>query len=174
MAQEADPPNPSQMLQILYKSFTKRSILKVRAPHCSGGRSSKSFSNASNPLQILYKTLHLGARSVSWLKRSIFQMFLECFKSFTNPARPPVRPSLGLAPVTPSLFTHHPPPKRFAYSTNIRNHSPLSESDRGELLPKVCFNVADTRKPPGPPVRWFDGSPARRPTGPLARPSRTN
>ena len=69
VAQEAD----------LYKSFTKRSILESRGPHGSGGRSANSFSNASNPLQTLYKTEHSGAPSASWLKRPILRILLKCF-----------------------------------------------------------------------------------------------
>ena len=91
VAQEADPPNRFQILQILYKPFTKWSTLEPRAPHGSGSRicqivskcfksftnplqswafwslgrlmaqetgSTKSFPNASSPLQITYKTEH--------------------------------------------------------------------------------------------------------------------
>ena len=42
-------------LQMHYKSFTKRCILEPPAPRGSGGRSARSFPNASNPLQILIK-----------------------------------------------------------------------------------------------------------------------
>ena len=87
MAQDADLPSPFQMLQILYKSFTKRSILERRAPHGPGGRSARSFPNASNPLQILSQTEHSGASGASWLRRPIRQILSKCFKSFTNPLR---------------------------------------------------------------------------------------
>ena len=36
MTEEADPPNAFQMLQTLYKSFTKRSMLEPGALHDSG------------------------------------------------------------------------------------------------------------------------------------------
>ena len=85
LAQEADPPNPSQMLQFLYKPFTKQSTLELRAPPGSGGRSSKSFSNALIPLQTLYKTEHFGAPSAFWLRRPIRQILLKCFNSYTTP-----------------------------------------------------------------------------------------
>ena len=53
MAQEADPPDPFQMLQILYKSFTKRSNLEPRAPDgsrsFSGGRSARLFQKVDPP-----------------------------------------------------------------------------------------------------------------------------
>ena len=127
MAQEADPPDPCQMLEILYKSFTKRSILEPRAPHGSGGqlsdpfqmlqilykpftkrsilepraprgsgaRSAKCFPNASNPLQILYKTEHFGTSGASCLRRPIQQILFKCFKSFTNPLQNGAFWSLG-------------------------------------------------------------------------------
>ena len=82
---DVDLPSPFQMLQILYKSFTKLSILEPQAPHGSSSRSAKSFSNASNPLQILHKTEHFGPSGASWLKQPICQFLLKCFKSFTNP-----------------------------------------------------------------------------------------
>ena len=85
MAQEANPPNPFHMLQILCKSFTKRSILEPRAPHGSGGPSARSFLNASNPSKILHKTMHSGASDASWLRMPIRQIISRCFKSFTNP-----------------------------------------------------------------------------------------
>ena len=85
MAQDADPPDPFQMLQILYKSFTKRGILEPLALRGSGGRSARSLPKASNPLQILYKTEHSGASGASWLRRPIRQILSKCFKSFTNP-----------------------------------------------------------------------------------------
>ena len=84
MAQEAEPPHSFQMLQILYKSFTKRSILDPRAPHGSGSRSARSFPNASNPLQILFKMKHSGASGASWPRSPIRQILTKCFKSFTN------------------------------------------------------------------------------------------
>ena len=84
MAQEAYPPDPCQRLQILYKSFTKQSILEPRAPHGSGGPSARSFPDASNPLPILYKTDHSGASGASWLRRLIRQILSKCFKSFTK------------------------------------------------------------------------------------------
>ena len=85
MSQEAGQPVPCQRLQILYKSFTKQIILEPRAPHGSGSPSARSFPNASNPLQILYKTEHSGAVGASWLRRPIRQIFSRCFKFFTNP-----------------------------------------------------------------------------------------
>jgi len=48
MAQEADPPDPCQMLEILYKSFTKRSILEPRAPHGSRARA-RARARSPNP-----------------------------------------------------------------------------------------------------------------------------
>ena len=74
-----------QILSKCFKSFTKRSILEPRAPHGSGGPSARSFPNASNPLQILYKTEHSGASGASWLRRPIRQILSRCFKFFTNP-----------------------------------------------------------------------------------------
>ena len=84
-SQDVDLPSPFQMLQILYKSFIKLSMLEPRTPHGSGRRSAKSFSNASNPLQILHKTEHFGASGASWLKQPICKFLAKCFKSFTNP-----------------------------------------------------------------------------------------
>ena len=50
-----DLPDPFQRLQILYKSFTKRSILELLAPHGSGGRICQilptCFKCFTNPLQ---------------------------------------------------------------------------------------------------------------------------
>ena len=89
MAQEADPPDPFQMSQILYKSFTKRSILEPQAPHGFGGRSARSSQSVSNPLEILYKTEHSGASGASWLRRPIRQILSKCFKSFINPLQNP-------------------------------------------------------------------------------------
>jgi hypothetical protein len=43
MAQDADRPRGSQMLQFLYKLITKQSIWKPRAPHDSGGRSTQGL-----------------------------------------------------------------------------------------------------------------------------------
>jgi hypothetical protein len=51
-SQDVDLPSPFQMLQILYESFIKLSILEPRTPHGSGRRVAKPFSNASN----LYKS----------------------------------------------------------------------------------------------------------------------
>jgi len=48
MAQEVHPPDPFQMLQILYKSFTKRSILEPRAPHGSRARA-RARARSPNP-----------------------------------------------------------------------------------------------------------------------------
>ena len=71
MAQDADRPRGLQMLQFLYKLVLQQSILELLAPHGSGGRSAKSCSNVSNPLQTLYKTAHFGASGASWLRRQI-------------------------------------------------------------------------------------------------------
>ena len=88
MAQMADPANPFQILQILYKSFTKLIYLEPRKPHGSGWRSARSFPNASNPLQILYKTDHSGASGASWLgmamRQILFQIPPILYKSFTK------------------------------------------------------------------------------------------
>ena len=55
MGQDADQPDPSHLLQMLYKPFTTRNSLEPRAPHGSGARYAESFSNApchcTNPLQ---------------------------------------------------------------------------------------------------------------------------
>ena len=83
------------MSQILYKSFTKQSILEPRGPHGSGGRSAKSFPNPLNPLQTLYKTEHSGASGASWLRRPIRQIVSKYFKSFTNPLQNGALWSLG-------------------------------------------------------------------------------
>ena len=85
MAQEADPPNPFQMLQILYKSFINLNILEPQAPRGSGRTFAKPFANASNPLQTLYKTEHFGGSGASRLRMRIRQILFKCFKSFTNP-----------------------------------------------------------------------------------------
>ena len=84
MAQEAHPPDPFQMLQIFYKSLTKLSILELWAPHGSGGPSARSFLDASNSLQILYKTDHSGASGAYCLRRLIRQILFKCFQSFTK------------------------------------------------------------------------------------------
>ena len=47
----ADPPDPFQRLQILYKSFTKLSFSESLKLHGSGGRSTRSFPKASNPFR---------------------------------------------------------------------------------------------------------------------------
>ena len=60
MAQEADRPKGFQMLQFLYKLFTKQNILEAWAHHGSGGRSAQGLSDASIPLQIDNKTKHFG------------------------------------------------------------------------------------------------------------------
>ena len=77
VAQEADLPIPFQMLQFFYKPFTKRSTLELRPPHGSGGRSAKSFPNASNPLQFVYQTEHLprAASGCLWLPLADFGCF---------------------------------------------------------------------------------------------------
>ena len=59
MAQDADPPDPFQMLQILYKPFTKRITLEFRAPLDSGARSAKCSPNASNRWLIVTAILAL-------------------------------------------------------------------------------------------------------------------
>ena len=66
-----------QILSKCFKSFTKLSILEPRVPHGSGGPSARSFPNASNPLQILYKTEHSGASGASWLRRLIRQILAK-------------------------------------------------------------------------------------------------
>ena len=108
-------------LAILYKPFTKKSILEPLAPHGSGGRicqilskcfksftnhlqngafwslwrlmaqeadRPKCFQNASNPLQILYKTVYSGASGPSRLRRSDlpdpFQMLQILYNPFTK------------------------------------------------------------------------------------------
>ena len=85
MAQEFDPADPLQMVQILHKSFTKRSILEPRAPHVSGSRFARSDPKASNPLQILYKAEPFGASGASWLRSPIRQILSKCLKSSTDP-----------------------------------------------------------------------------------------
>ena len=111
----------SKCFKSFYKSFTKRIILEHLAPHGSGVRicqtlsrcfksftnplqngafwslwrleaqeagSARSFPNASNPLQILYKTEHSGASGASWLRKpdlpSPFQMLQILHKPFTK------------------------------------------------------------------------------------------
>ena len=79
-----DLPDPFQMLQILYKSLTKRSTLEPRAPRGSGGRICQILSQ----LQILYKTVHSGASGASWLRKpdlpDPLQMLQILYKSFTK------------------------------------------------------------------------------------------
>ena len=64
---------------------TSQSISELQAPSGPGGRSAQSFSNASNPLQILYKTEHFEDSDASWLRTPLLQILFKCFKSFTNP-----------------------------------------------------------------------------------------
>ena len=78
----------SKCFKSFYKSFTSRCILKHLAPHGSGGRICQTFPNASNPLQVLYKTEHCGASGGSWLRRpdlpDPFQRLHNLYKSFTK------------------------------------------------------------------------------------------
>ena len=88
MARDGDPRDPFQLLQILYKSFKKRSILGPQVPQGSGGQSGRCCPNASNPEKILYKTDHSGASGASWLgmamRQILFQIRRILYKSFTK------------------------------------------------------------------------------------------
>ena len=83
MAPEADPPNASNASWL--RTPISKSFSYVQAPHCSSSRFAKSCPNASNPLQILYKTGYFGASCASRIRRPIRQILLKSFSNASNP-----------------------------------------------------------------------------------------